>query len=83
MSEVRSLRRRMGKPMKLYTNTTFKGYYPIRTAAVVIAENEEEAAKKLIQHLELIGLPQPEGRVMPEQMLLATNTVTILHDGNY
>lgn len=70
--------------MKTYTNNTFLGHYPVGSAAVVRANNAEEAAFALnavlvTQHLkgdvkatDMHEFPQTPG----EQ-------VRLLHDGNY
>ena len=51
--------------MKVYTCTSFKGFNPVGTAAVVIAKSEEDAANLLNGHLIAKGL---EGRVLPREM---------------
>ena len=69
--------------MKVYTNTTFKGHWPVGTAAVVVAESPEQAAELLAAKLRELHLPQD---VAAEDMrLLRTNTwaVCVLNDGNY
>ena len=66
--------------MNYYTNTTFKGYYPVGTAAVVHARSRKEAAERLNAELVQIGLP---GDVKPEDMLLFRIGVRILCNGNY
>lgn len=69
--------------MRIYTNTSFKGHYPVGTAAVVRAENQTEAAAILNSMLqELHNLP---GDVEPDNMIEFTdNTIgRILNDGDY
>lgn len=69
---------------KFYICTTFDGHYPIGTAAVVRAENEDEAAMALTAKLADVGLPQI---VEPWQLTCisdaAEDGAIILCDGNY
>lgn len=68
--------------MKIYTNTSFTGHWPVGTAAVVRAETAEEAAEILNAELRRNGLrgdatagemdPMPPGK-----------GVVILNDGDY
>lgn len=69
--------------MNIYTCHTFKGHWPVPTAAVVVANSSEMAAALLNESLEQAGL---SGDVLPDQMdLLDTRlpAVKILSDGNY
>lgn len=69
--------------MKVYTNTTFTGHYPVGTAAVVIARGPTDAAKALNAELVKIGLP---GDALPKDMKVINclkSRVTILRDGDY
>jgi hypothetical protein len=67
--------------MKTYTCTSFKGHYPVGTAAVVRGANAEEAAKRLNEELKEIGL---EGNVQAKDLeLFRAEDVRILNDGNY
>ena len=69
--------------MNFYTNKTFKGYYPVGTAAVVKANSREEAAQLLNNELQTMGLET----ISPEEMIDITHgklpEVFILNDGNY
>lgn len=67
----------------IYTNNTFKGFYPVGSAAVVSAGSPEEAASILENQLRHKGLPQ---RVSPDSMKKFNNTpgnCVILNDGEY
>jgi hypothetical protein len=69
--------------MNIYTNNSFEGYYPVGTAAVVIAETAEEAAEILEGELESRGMDQ---QINPKTMIkldASSQDVVILNDGNY
>lgn len=70
--------------MRVFTSTTFDGFWPVGSAAVVVASNAEEAKEYLLKALEAHGLPQrdPSGvtvRELPVDRVFAR----ILCDGNY
>lgn len=68
--------------MKVYT-AKFVGFYPVGSAAVVVADNEKHATALLEHELMLQGLPQV---IRPSDMeLLVTGSarVRVLCDGNY
>jgi len=52
--------------MKVYMNNTFSGYYPVGSAAVVVAENRQSAAALLSEILKRVDLSQ---EVAPESMM--------------
>lgn len=68
--------------MKCYT-ATFKGQYPVGTAAVVIAESEQQATEAL--HAELLkrGLPQKEDEIWLVEFNPTVPHVIIQCDGGY
>lgn len=69
--------------MKVFTNNNFDGYWPVGSAAVVVANGKEEAAEILQNHLNIIGLYQD---IPPDDMVeldTAQNGCVILFDGNY
>lgn len=68
--------------MKVFTTTNFKGYYPVGTAAVIVAETEEEADRLLIESLSKMHLIQDEP---PELKEVDTSVphASVLLDGNY
>ena len=69
--------------MKVYTNNKFEGYWPVGSAAVVVAPSRPAAAGLLQAKLKHIGLDQG---VSPTDMVeIATDDpeAHILHDGNY
>ena len=64
----------------IWTNTKFKGHWPVGTAAIVEADRREEAAILLSRKLAEQGLPQP---VDVDDMIPFTGGVQILCDGDY
>ena len=64
----------------VYTCTTFTGYYPVGSAAVVRANSPEEAAELLNKELIFFGL---QGDVKAEDMIIFNDDVKILNDGDY
>ena len=67
--------------MKLYTTTTFKGHYPVGTAAVVWANNPIEARRLLNAELKNRGLEDPEYRL--DEWDFRSPQAIILNDGDY
>ncbi len=47
-----------GDQMKVFTCDQFTGFYPVGTAAVVVAHDKKEARKKLEGELTYLGLEQ-------------------------
>ena len=68
--------------MKLWANNKFKGFYPVGTAAVVVANNATDAADFLSMFLEEKGLDPAKVEDM-EEMPFVDGQVSILCDGNY
>lgn len=52
--------------MKIYTTTEFTGHYPVGTAALVVAEDRQQAAEVLNRQLQGLGLP---GDASPDSMV--------------
>ena len=69
--------------MKVFTNNKFDGYYPVGTAAVVIAEDKQDAARLLSNALsDALLCPDVKAGDMIE--INATEELcVILCDGNY
>lgn len=70
--------------MATFTNTEFKGRYPVGTAAVIVAKDAARAAVLLRRKLKSIGLPT--SGVKAKDMIRVYNvgeSVKILLDGNY
>jgi len=69
--------------MRVWTNRTFQGHYPVGAAAVVVADFQSDAAMLLLRKLNEIGIPQG----VPPNEMIELNTevpsVTILRDGDY
>jgi hypothetical protein len=63
----------------IFTSNTFAGHWPVGTAAVVRAADEEMAVAILCEKLKEIGLPQDE----PPTVTPFEGEVVILQDGNY
>lgn len=68
--------------MPFYTNNKFKGFYPIGTAAVVIAESQQQAADVLTRALAELGLGPAEVEDM-ERLPVYYGSVRILNTGDY
>lgn len=69
--------------MKVFTNNKFEGYYPVGSAAVVIAKDKDDAARLLSDKLFNIGLnPSVTSDSMIEVNIEESHAV-ILVDGNY
>ena len=68
--------------LKVFVCSDFVGHWPVGTAAVMVAEDEDEAWVILKDILEKSGLPQTE---TPEilRLSLTNKMVLVLNDGNY
>ena len=70
--------------LRVFSCTDFTGYYPVGSAAIVMAMNSEDAATMLNRDLRSIGLP---GDADPRSMIPFPDEndrlVRILNDGNY
>lgn len=69
--------------MPIYTNTTFKGHYPVGTSAVIVARDRKEAVRLLERRLEKMLLKQT---VSPDDLKLVSasrSQVIVLQDGEY
>ena len=70
--------------MKTWTNKTFTGHWPGKSAAVVVATNQHEAAELLNKVLHKIGLPgDAEAEDMLEFPASSGEEVRVLCDGQY
>lgn len=69
--------------MKVWTNNKFKGYYPVGTAAVVVAKTADMATLMLNDELEKEGLPRSAKEEDFVIMPTSKSSVRILADGNY
>ena len=67
--------------MKVFTCNDFKGYWPVGTAAIIVAETEDEAIGELGQRLLDRGLPGIGFSL--NELDLSSSSVLILCDGNY
>jgi hypothetical protein len=68
--------------MKIWTNTKFEGYWPVGTAAVVIAETRGDATKYLNMLLSQMDLSDAKSEDM-EEVPFKDGMIKILCDGNY
>lgn len=66
---------------KTYYTTDFKGRYAVPTAAVVLAEDLEEATKMFRKAITRAGLPAPDDDFVVEELL--EGACIILSDGEY
>jgi ApbE superfamily uncharacterized protein (UPF0280 family) len=71
--------------MKVWTNTTFDGHWPVGTAAVVVAETSSEAAALLTNLLNSTGLEQEEHIKASDmkEVPIRSGFIRILNDGDY
>lgn len=68
--------------MKVYVSTDFEGHWPVGSAAVVVAENESDAATLLSAELLKHGLPAG-GTFTLREVPTDKATAVVLCDGNY
>lgn len=69
--------------MNIYTNNSFEGFYPVPTAAVVVAQNALEAADLLNKELVMVGLKPTATADQFELLKTEHKAVRILSYGNY
>ena len=68
--------------MNVYTCTTFRGHWPVATAAAVVANNAEDAAHLLMGAL-AAALPQRIEACEMVRVDIKRANVVILRDGDY
>jgi hypothetical protein len=66
--------------MKIYTCVDFTGHWPVGSAAVVVAKDEEMARKILLTELHKIGLGS---EFTLQELDIDYQNARILCDGNY
>jgi hypothetical protein len=69
--------------MRVFANNTFDGFYPVGTAAVVVADSPETAATMLKEALGLLGLNQEINPADMREVETGSPSVVMLRDGNY
>lgn len=69
--------------MKVWTNTEFKGHYPVGTAAAVVADTAREAAALLNAELKEHGLEASATADQFVELSTAMAHAVVLCDGNY
>ena len=69
--------------MKVWTNNKFVGYYPVGSAAVVVAYNAELAATVLNEKLREHGLTASATPEQFERLPTTKILAVVLCDGNY
>ena len=69
--------------MKVFWSTDFRGFYPVGTAAVVVARNEDEARRLLRQKILDHGLPDPFDEFTVTELDISSPKAVILRDGDY
>lgn len=69
--------------MKVFTCNSFRGHYPVGTAAVVVADDKHSAAKLLEDSLMASGLAQKITSAMVEEVDADLRQVIILSNGDY
>lgn len=68
--------------MKVFTNNQFFGHYPVGTAAVIVAENLDDAVKILSADLVARGLSPAQADQFVE-IDLTKSASYVLCDGDY
>lgn len=69
--------------MRVWTQNTFEGHCPVGTAAVIVADTRQQAARFLADKLAAIGLPQNVDPDTLREVDCNSPGVHILCDGNY
>lgn len=69
--------------MKVFTCNNFTGRWPVGTAAVIVAEDEDTGLEILLEALDGCGLPQKEGSLVLKEIAADVPGAVILCDGNY
>jgi len=70
--------------LRVFVSNDFTGHYPVGSAAVIVAADEDEALDRLVSALESKGLPQTQpGRPTVREINLTEESVEILVDGDY
>ncbi len=69
--------------MSIFTIKNFPGVWPVGTAAVVVADDEDEAAELLNAALKANGMPARVKGVNFETLDITHNHALILNDGDY
>ncbi len=69
--------------MKVYTCTTFEGHYPVGSAAVIVAESEEQARELLDAELKRHGLKHSTPDDALELLDTSRSQAIVLNDGDY
>ena len=69
--------------MKVWTNTQFEGHYAVGTAAVVVADNAEQAAELLNDACGKEGLGRPATAQQFTELTCVKPVARILCNGNY
>lgn len=69
--------------MNVYVNNGFTGHWPVGTAAVVVAEDKQQAAQLLEAELTRAGLHQSIDAEAMSEVDTRTAGAMVLRDGNY
>lgn len=69
--------------MRVWTSTEFEGYWPVGTAAVVVAETPEAACELLKRELSARGLDQQITASQFVEIETTRPVAVVLRDGNY
>ncbi len=68
--------------MRVFYSSDFRGYWPVGTAAVIVARNADEAHTLLLSKLIGMGLGADQNFTLAELKTDSTNVV-VLNDGDY
>ena len=69
--------------MRVFYSTDFRGYWPVGTAAVVVARDRDEAWALLKGRLSSMGLWREGDHFTVDELSTEKESVVMLHDGNY
>lgn len=68
--------------MKVFTCDDHEGHWPVGTASVVVADNEDEAREMLTEKLNGIGI-EDDGDFTLNELVVSEKRVLVLCDGEY
>lgn len=69
--------------MKVFTCVGFEGYWPVGTAAVIVAPDMQAALLALNKHLADLKLPPVDSFESIKELDITQQNCVILCDGNY
>lgn len=73
----------LGGGLKVFVSNDFKGFYPVGTSAVIVAESYEQARELLIAEMQAKGLKDSVHLFTLVEVDANNSHAIILQDGNY